>query len=138
MNITIIEAKELYSLGFSYRHYQMNIHKGMVYYYEEAEWVIGGNVDAELSQLDKKIAQEGIWLPSEMHLVEWLVDNGFVFSIVNIDSFFEMKCKDSFTGTDYYSKVPTLDLALETVIKKILKKKERIFDVKDKVYGTIE
>ncbi len=123
MNITIFEAQELYALGFSYRHYQNNFHKGMVYCYEGAEWVIGGNVNEDISNTDLKIINEGLWLPSEMHLVEWLIDNDFVFSIVNIDNFFEFRCKDSITGTEYHTKVPTLELALATVIKKILKKK---------------
>ena len=138
MNITIFDAQELYALGFSYRHYQNHFHKGMVYYYEGAEWVIGGNADEDISNSDMKIIHEGIWLPSEMHLIEWLVNNDFVFHIVNTDHFFEFKCKDSITGTEYSTKVPTLEVASATVIKKILKKKERTFDTKEKIFGIIE
>ncbi len=138
MNITSFEAKELYSLGFSFRHYQNHFHKGMVYLYGESEWVIGGNVDGDMSVVDKEIINKGLWLPSEMHLIEWLLDNEFVFSIINIDGFFDFTCKDSITKTEYHTKVPTLELALVTIIKKILKKRERMFDYKEKQYGMIQ
>jgi hypothetical protein len=138
MNITINVAKELYNLGFSYKHYEQNIHKGMVYYYHNYEWVIGGNMDEEVSDADRKIVAEGIWLPSEIHLIEWITDNDFIFSLVNQDGFFELRCKDSICGTEYYTKVPTLELAFAIIIKKILKKKERPFDTHDKVFGIIE
>ena len=138
MNITSFEAKELYSLGFSFCHYQKNSHKGMVYLYGGSEWVIGGNVDDDISVFDKEIIKKGLWLPSEMHLIEWLLDNEFVFSIVNVDGFFDFTCKDSMTNTKYHTKVPTLELALVTVIKKILKKGERTFDNNEKKFGVIK
>lgn len=138
MNITIDIAKELYDLGFSYKHYERNVQKGMVFYYNCCEWVIGGNMDEKISEIDKKVVERGIWLPSESHLIEWLTDNGFIFSLVNQDGFFELRCKDSISETEYYTKVPTLEFAFATVIKKILKKKERPFDTHDKVFGVIE
>lgn len=137
MNITIFTAQELYSLGFTYHHYQNHIHKGMVFYYNDSEWILGGNVDEDLSKFDMELTQKGTWLPSEWHLLEWLQENDFVFAIINQDGFFEIQCKDSITNTVYTTKVPTLDFALATIIKKILKKKERQFDKKDKILGTI-
>ena len=138
MNITYYQAKELYSLGFSFRHYTNNIHKGMVFYYKDSEWVIGGNENDNLSDEEKVIANNGIWLPSSLHLIDWLVDNDFVFIIKNTDGFFDIICKDSITETQYESKTPTLEVTLASIIKKILKKKERLFDTKEKVFGIIE
>ncbi|MGI6248970.1 MAG: hypothetical protein ACOYJX_06165 [Acutalibacteraceae bacterium] len=138
MNITISVAEELYKLGFTYRHYQKNFHKGMVFYYNEIEWVLGGDLEEDITEFDKEIIEKGTWLPSEIHLIEWLQDNGFAIAIINIDGFWELQCKDLETCTKYYTKVPTLDFALAVVIKKILKKKERPFDTKDKIFGIIE
>lgn len=138
MNIAFDTARELYDLGFTYRHYAEHPQKGMVYFYENAEWVIGGNVDDPLDEYDYFVILNGIWLPSEMHLLEWLSDNDFVYAIVNTDGFVDATCKDSLTQTQYQSKTPTLDVALAAIIKKILKKHEREFDTKEKRYGVIE
>ena len=138
MNISIMVAQELYDLGFSYRHYKEHISKGMVYYYDNNEWVIGGNANEPITDFQEKIVKNGIWLPSENHLIEWLLDNDFTFSIVNNDGFFEVNCLDSITGTKYSAKLPTLEFAIAAIIKKILKKHEREFDLKDKIFGVIE
>lgn len=137
MNITIFTAEELYAMGFSFKHYSENVHRGMVYYYNDEEWIIGGRCDADFTDDDMKIISDGIWLPSQEHLLEWLEDNDFVYSIVNTDGFYDVDCKDSHTNTLYHSKTPTLEVALASIIKKILKKKERTFDYKEKIFGTI-
>lgn len=138
MHITITTANELYDLGFSYRHYQKNPQKGMIYYYNDTEWVIGGCVDEALTDSDKAIIANGIWLPSEIHFIEWLHDNEFVFAIINQDNFFEIQCKDAITSTQYETKTPTLEFSLAAIVKKILKKKERAFDEKEKMFGVVE
>ena len=118
--------------------FQQSLSKGMVYYYDNNEWVIGGNANEPITDFQEKIVKNGIWLPSENHLIEWLLDNDFTFSIVNNDGFFEINCLDSITGTKYSAKVPTLEFAIAAIIKKILKKHEREFDLKDKIFGVIE
>ncbi|MDD6395516.1 MAG: hypothetical protein PUB37_04950 [Firmicutes bacterium] len=137
MNITFETANELYALGFSYRHYQKHCQKGMVYYYNGSEWVIGGNVDEPLTDTQREIIDNGTWLPSEANLIEWLQDNDFVFVVVNTDGFFKVECKDTVTNTQYNSKMPTLEFAMAAIIKKILKKHEREFDTKEPIYGVI-
>lgn len=138
LNISFETADELYALGFSYRHYHDHPQKGMVYYYDGSEWVIGGDSEAPLTEFEKNIVENGVWLPSEIQLIEWLLDNDFIFSIVNTDGFFDVVCKDTVTQIQYKSKMPTLDYTISAIIRKILKKKERKFDTKEKIYGITE
>ena len=46
-------------------------------------------------------------------------------------------CKDTITNTEYSSESPDLETSLFSIIRKILKKKERIFDYKEKICGEI-
>jgi hypothetical protein len=140
MNINIFLANELYALGFTYHHYQEHFHKGMVFQYDNSEWVLGGNKDENLTEQDIKIIDDGVWLPSVAHLIEWLQENSFRFSVSSQESNMLMKieCEDSINGTRYSSTTSTLEVALACLIKKILKKGERQFDINIKAYGTIE
>lgn len=139
MNVTVYVASELFSLGFTYNFYQNNPQKGMIYHYNNAEWIIGGSCDSDFTQEDLKIIKEGVWLPSVNYLLEWLTDNDFVFAIVNTNGFYEIDCVDAITKTKYHTSTPTLDYSLSVIIKKILKKKEREFDTKVKEsYAIIE
>ena len=139
MNVTVYVASELFSLGFTYNFYQNNPQKGMIYHYNNAEWIIGGSCDSDFTQEDLKIIKEGVWLPSVDYLLEWLTDNDFVFAIVNTNGFYEIDCVDAITKTKYHTSTPTLDYSLSVIIKKILKKKEREFDTKVKEsYAIIE
>ena len=134
MYITPDTARELYALGFTYRHYARHPHRGMVYCCNGREVVLGGDVNEPLSPQEREMAARGMWLPSAVHLTEWLWDNDFVFSIVNTDGFFDVTCRDTLTDTLYQSKTPTL----AAVVRKILKKRERPFDTKEKTVGICE
>lgn len=138
MSINIYEATKLYELGFTYKHYQNNIEKGMVFFYNDSEWVLGGDTESDLSESDIKIIANGTWIPSDSHLIEWLQDNDFSFYILNDDGFYAIKCVDNNTQSEFTSKTPSLSFTLSAVIRKILKKNERDFDTKEKIYGIIE
>ena len=58
MNVTVCVARELFSLGFTYNFYQNNPQKGMIYYYNSAEWIIGGSCDSDFTQEDLKNAKK--------------------------------------------------------------------------------
>lgn len=137
MNISIYVAEELYSLGFSFKRYSNNVHKGMVFHYNNEDWIIGGRCETELSNDDINIIVHGTWLPSDSHLLEWLADNDFVYAIVNNDGFYDVTCKDVHTNTTYHTKMPTLEFSLASIIKKILKKNERLFDRNEKPIGIV-
>ena len=138
MYITPDTARELYDCGFTYRHYTEHPHRGMVYDYSGREVVLGGDVNEPLSPQEREMAARGMWLPSAVHLMEWLWDNDFVFSVVNTDGFFDVTCRDTVTDTLYQSQTPTLAVSLAAVVRKILKKQERPFDTKEKMVGICE
>lgn len=134
MNLDAYHAQELYSLGFHFRRLQENPHKGMVFQYEDSEWVIGGEKETEIENADMEIIKKGIWLPSEEELICWLQYNDFVFVLAFQGFFFEIKCRDSITGTAYTAEAPTPDLALFRIIKKVLTKGERAFEIKEEYF----
>ena len=137
MNININQAEELYKLGFTFKHYQENIHKGMVFYYNNNELIIGGNSQEDLSDSDLEVVRNGIWLPSSWHLFEWLRNNDFAFYIKYEGDLIELFCKDSMTGREYLTNTLTLDYTLSCTIRKILKKKEREFDKNEIIIAEI-
>jgi len=112
----------------------------MVYYHNNSEWVLGGDLSARLTEFDMEIVKNGIWLPSEVHLIEWLMENDFIFRIIhdNPDMRVTIHCEDAITGAVFSPTVSSLADALACLIIKILKKRERPFDTKGKVYGIIE
>lgn len=138
MHVTKQVAEQLYTVGFTYHYYQEHIHAGMVFQIGEKEHVIGGAINEPLAEKDRLIVQQGMWLPSINHLIEWLNDNNFSFAIINQNGSYEIQCKDTITGRKYHTQVPTLDFALAVVIKKILLKRERKFDTGEKIYGIID
>jgi len=140
MNINIYRANQLYSRGFTYRYYQEHFYRDMVFYYNEAEWMIGGNLSEKIVESDLEIIKSGIWLPSELHLMEWLMENDFKFNIINNDRDMcvTIYCEDGITGTVFSPTVSPLPDALACLIVKILKKAERPFDKKNKIFGVIE
>lgn len=140
MSINIYRANQLYSLGFTYRHYQEHFNQGMVFYYKNAEHVIGGNNNESLTEKDMKIINDGIWLPDAMHLMEWLQENSFIFSISSqsANMLVEIRCEDIITGTKYTPTFSPIEDALACLIRKILKRNERHFDIYDKEFEVIE
>lgn len=135
MNIYLAET--LYSLGFTYRHYQENIYKGMLFQIGDEEYVVGGNTESDISDAEAQKIKSGVWIPSAQHLIEWLQDNDFAFQINFEQNLIAIACKDTITNTEYSSESPDLETSLFSIIRKILKKKERIFDYKEKICGEI-
>lgn len=135
MNIYL--AKTLYSLGFTYHHYQQNIYKGMIFQIGDEEYVVGGNTEDDISDAEKDKIKDGVWIPSAQHLIEWLGDNDFAFAIVYETNLYKIVCKDTLTSTEFHAESPDFDTAIFSIVRKILKKKERAFDYKEKIYGEI-
>ena len=138
MNVNYLVAKQLYELGFTYQYYENNIETGMVFSDGETEYIIGGDPAKSISNTDMEKIKDFIWLPSVGHLIEWLKENDFIFTISCENVFFDIRCQDIITQREYHTKVPTLDYALAVIIKKILKKKERDFDYFQKTVYIID
>lgn len=130
MNIGIMTAGKLYSLGFSFPYYQSRVLPGMVYQYHDAEWVVGGRVGDALTAKDLPFAEKGTWLPNREHLMQWLAQNQFAFVIACGDGVRETKCKDTITQTEYKANCSVTE-SLAVVIRKILKRRERKFDTEN-------
>ena len=70
--ITHCMMKKLKEAGFSFPFYEQHMNVGMIYYYQNNEYFIGGFCCSEYSALDKLAANKGCWLPTEAELLEWL------------------------------------------------------------------
>lgn len=94
--ITLEIKKKLDSVGFSFQDYERFLNVGMVYSYQEDEYIVGGFCNAEFSQTDKEVTSNGEWLPDSHQLFRWLQQCGFdvyeipyslaeVLAIVNLE-----------------------------------------------------
>ena len=80
-NITLETKRKLESVGFSFPDYESFLNFGMVYSYQEDEYVVGGFCGTEFSQTDKEVASNGEWLPDSHQLFQWLQQCGFDVSV---------------------------------------------------------
>ena len=80
-NITLETKRKLESVGFSFPDYERFLNLGMVYSYQEDEYVVGGFCNAEFSQIDEEAVQNGEWLPDSHQLLQWLQQCGFDVSM---------------------------------------------------------
>lgn len=132
-HLNAVLAKELYEMGFSFYYLQNNPQKGMAYYYNEREWIIGGDIEENFTVNETTVIQNGIWLPSTDELIDWLQNNKFIFNIYypTIENMgIYVNCIDSITEREYNTEGP-LPMVLGFTIKKILKKAERPFDINE-------
>lgn len=79
--ITLDTKKRLEAAGFSFPDYEEFLNLGMVYSYQEDEYVIGGFCNSEYSQKDEEVYQHGDWLPDSNQLLQWLQQCGFDISV---------------------------------------------------------
>ena len=73
MNLTIDMMSNLKKHGFTFEQFEHDCNPGMVYYYDNCEYILGGRCDGTpCSDEDQMAAQKGQWLPDESHLMLWL------------------------------------------------------------------
>ena len=130
MYITYKTAMQLYDLGF-HSFWQEHPSRDMVFYKDGICFSLGGNLSAPLTDEEKQLISDGVWLPDQFALQFWLEKNDFAYSIsVNQDGHL-VECVDLITGTKYTSDSPIpVEDALAANIRKILKHKEREFNTK--------
>ena len=131
MNILeLYNYQELKKSGFTYEYYENPSHyeKGMAFLYKGKEWVYGGRCLERSDKLPEEI-QNGVWLPDESYLLQWLTENDFVFSI-KYDSLYRIEATDEITETKYRANGANLTQALSYLITNICKKKLRQYDIK--------
>lgn len=128
-NITEFMMKKLLSVGFSYPDYEHHLNSNMLFSYQGRIYCIGGWWGEEYTETDKKMVQEGQWLPSGNQLLEWLTQNDFN---VKIDfelqeQYFHILAIDSVNGQQYTGGGLLLSYALHKVIYKICKSNLRSY-----------
>ncbi len=66
--------EELISVGFRFEEFEGHLDSpGNVFFYDGVEHTIGGAWDGSpISEYDKIIARDGLWLPDTDHLMLWL------------------------------------------------------------------
>lgn len=114
------------AVGFSYPEYEHLLNHGMMFYYNDDEYFIGGFSNGAFSDMDKEVVQQGEWLPEAAQLLEWLTNTDFKFNIsIDDGQYFTIKATDMIDGTLYIGGGLTLANALAKTITKICKANKR-------------
>ena len=132
-NITAETMKKLISVGFSFPQYEHLANCGMMFFYEDEEYTIGGFSEHSLSKKDFEVAQNGVWLPDENHLMLWLKLVGFSFKITweLSTQYFSVVAVDGVNNHQYLSSGIVLVDTLAKLIYKICKSQLRVYDISD-------
>ena len=134
-HITEPMMRQLLSVGFSYPDDEHHLNYGMLYYYLDSYYYIGGSECKDFSETDILAAREGLWIPDVSQLLEWLKSNAFAVSI-QLDaeeSYFHITATDVCTDTTYTGGGPLLSHALHKVILKICKANLRTYIPEEKL-----
>ena len=125
-HITIDTLRKMKAAGFSYPDYEHFLNFGMLYYYNDDAYFIGGYSAGEFSDKDREVAAHGEWLPEASQLLSWLTDTDFRVNIsVDDGMYFSIQATDMADGTIYNGGDLTLANALAKTITKICKSKHR-------------
>lgn len=128
-NISLNTTLKLKSVGFSYPEYEHFLNIGMCYYYLDSEYLIGGSCSGNFSSMDAEVACNGIWLPNESQLLEWLRKTEFDVTINwnSDDKYFNLCAIDRINGQQYVAGGIDLPNGLAKVIYKICKSHRRAY-----------
>ena len=125
-NITVNTLRDLKAVGFSYPEYEHELNFGMLYFYHDDEYQIGGFCPDDFTEQDRIVAQQGEWLPDSSQLLEWLGNTDFSVNILMDDvHHFSVQATDTLNGLVYTGGGYGLANALAKVILKICKSKKR-------------
>ena len=126
--ITIDTLRKMRSVGFAYPEYEHFLNYGMLFYYNNDEYVIGGFSSDTFSDLDKEVAKQGEWLPEAAQLLEWLTNTDFKIDIsIDGGQYFSIQAIDTIDGTLFNGGGLTLANALAKTITKICKANRRSY-----------
>ena len=126
--ITIDTLRKMKAVGFTYPEYEHFLNYGMLFYYNDDEYFIGGFSNNTFSDLDKEVAQQGEWLPEAAQLLEWLTNTDFKVTIsIDEGQYFSIQAIDITDGTLFNGGGLTLANALAKTITKICKANRRSY-----------
>ena len=124
--ITIDTLRKMKAVGFTYPEYEHFLNYGMLFYYNDDEYFIGGFSNNTFSDLDKEVAQKGEWLPEAVQLLEWLTNTDFKVAVsIDEGQYFSIQAIDTTDGTPFNGGGLTLADALAKTITKICKSNRR-------------
>lgn len=125
MYLTINMMRKLLLNGFSFKEFEHCCNIGMTFFYDNAEYTIGGhcNDSHQYSRLDRIVASEGIWLPNEGDLMRWLqlTDHSVEITYSDTDNYFHSKAINQ-KGDVFEGGGADLLMALYKLVFKICKK----------------
>jgi len=126
MNTSIGMIEKLRKYGFVFPRFDNETQKGMVFWYDNQEWLEGGRFLSDKPSLPSKVLDNGVWLPSDEHLFMWLEYNSFDYSVFYKDKLFSFIAFDIVLAITYkVENQTTLISALVKIIKKICQSKKR-------------
>ena len=126
--ITIDTLRKMRAVGFTYPEYEHYLNFGMLFYYNNDEYFIGGFSSDTFSDLDKEVAKQGEWLPEATQLLEWLTNTDFKVDIsIAEGQYFSIQAVDMIDGTLFNGGGLTLANALAKTITKICKANRRSY-----------
>ena len=126
--ITIDTLRKMKEVGFTYPDYEHFLNYGMLFYYNDDEYTVGGFSNNTFSDLDKEVAQQGEWLPEAAQLLEWLTNTDFKVTVsIDEGQYFSIQAIDTTDGTLFNGGGLTLANALAKTITKICKSNRRSY-----------
>ena len=126
--IAIDTLRKMKAVGFTYPDYEHLLNYGMLFYYNNDEYFIGGFSNDNFSDLDKEVAQQGEWLPEAAQLLEWLTNTDFTVTIsIDEGQYFSIQAIDTIDGSRFNGGGITLANALAKTITKICKSNRRSY-----------
>ena len=122
-NITEPMMRKLLSVGFRHPDFEHLVNTNMLFSYHGDNYCIGGWWSQDNTDVDRKIACEGQWLPSGDQLLDWLAQNNFSLKIEydSEDRYYHVYAEDTYNATQYTGGGLLLSHALHKVIYKICK-----------------
>lgn len=115
--------QDLKKVNFCFPAYEHFLNHGMWYYYRGDECVIGGKSLNGFSEMDRLVAEEGCWLPTDSQLLQWLalVEIDVLIRLDASEQFYYLEARDCLNGATYNSCGRVLAFALAVLIRKICK-----------------
>lgn len=137
--ITIYTLRKMRAAGFSYPDYEHFLNQGMLFFYQDDEYWIGGYGKDDFTKQDKIVAEQGEWLPEASQLLAWLKNTAFHVSIsLDESNYYAVQATDTINNAVYAGGDYTLANALANVITKICKSRLRAYTPKSSIRALCE
>lgn len=123
------EMSKLVNAGFSFPDYEHELNGGMVYFFDQNTYIIGGPWQEKFTEHDKLVSKLGCWLPDDSQLWDWLYRNTFdvIYHWSDSDHCFFLSANDCITGQSYSARGEVLVHTLSELVYEICKSNRRCY-----------